>query len=95
MNTTEWLEYYTTHPKDFDSMIKLAEDTILEQAAEIARLTAFNESMQTDARKNTETINKLKDALVRISHTSVTLGSNQSAWDAWRLCATIAGEALK
>ena len=37
MNTTEWLEYYTTHPKDFDSMIKLAEDTILEQAATIDR----------------------------------------------------------
>lgn len=70
-------------------------ERIADLESENARLTAFNESMQTDARKNTETINKLKDALLRITHTSVTLGNNQSVWEAWRLCATIANEALK
>ena len=82
---------------------------INEQALKIAHLTKINESMQEDAVQNTyafnlmltankaqaEEIRTLKDALTRITHTGVTLGNNQSAWDAWRLCATIANEALK
>ena len=68
---------------------------ITDRDERIAILTAGSEAMQEDARNNTATINKLKDALTRISHTSVTLGNSQSAWEAWRLCATIANEALK
>ena len=66
MSTKQLLEYYTTHPQDFDSMINLIEGTILKQAsqieeltAELARLTAHNESMQADAVNNTATINML------------------------------------
>jgi chromosome segregation ATPase len=62
---------------------------------EINRLAAFNESMQTDARKNTETINKLKKALTDIRETYVVLGDTQGGWKAWRECCKIAGEALK
>ncbi len=61
----------------------------------IQHLTAFNESMQTDARKNTETINKLKQALTDIRATTVMLGDSQGGWKAWRECCEIAGEALK
>ena len=56
MNTKQWLEYYTTHPQDFDSMINLIEGTILKQASqieelttEVARLTPGCASMQADA----------------------------------------------
>jgi len=66
MSTKQLLEYYTTHPQDFDSMINLIEGTILKQAsqieeltAELARLTAHNESMQADAVNNTATIKML------------------------------------
>ncbi len=52
--------------------------------AEITRLTAFNESMQTDARKNTETINKqaaeintIKSAIEDVKY----YVGNPSAWE--------------
>ena len=97
-------------PKKIESiMFEHRDKLIAEQAATIARLTAANEAMQEDAVQNTyafnlmltankeqaEEIRALKNALTRITHTGVTLGNNQSAWDAWRLCATIANEAIK
>ena len=42
-----------------EELCKMAALEIDEKAATIATLTAFNESMQTDARKNTETIREL------------------------------------
>ena len=46
-----------------EQLCKMAALEIDENAATIATLTAFNESMQTDARKNTETIRALKQEL--------------------------------
>jgi len=84
-------------------------EIIEQQAARISDLETENARLTADAKlndmawtdnqaalnKQAEEIRKLKDALLRITHTSVTLGNNQSAWEAWRLCATIANEAIK
>ena len=74
MSTKQLLEYYTTHPQDFDSMINLIEGTILKQASqieelttEVARLTAGSEAMQRDAANNTITIKMLMAQLAEVN----------------------------
>ncbi len=62
--------------------------TIEKQESAIATLTAFNESMQTDARKNTETIRKqaaeierLKNEIIRFSDLSHNIVSYMAAYN--------------
>jgi hypothetical protein len=55
--------------------------TYIEEVSEVDTLTAE--------------IIVLKQALIEIRATTVTLGNSQSAWMAWRKCCEIAGKALE
>ena len=91
MSTKQWLEHYTTHPQDFDSMINLIEGTILKQASqieelttEVARLTAGSEAMQRDAANNTITIKMLMAQLAELKAPIEDIKyyvGNPSAWE--------------